>query len=52
MGKQLCSWKPKRIRKRQDELVELIADPTHFCAKCGRAANRKRVLCKPKPLHE
>ena len=52
MGKQLCSWKPKRIRKRRKELVELIVDPTHLCAKCGRAANRKRVLCKPEAMAE
>lgn len=52
MSKQLCAWKPKRIKKRQDELIEIVRNPTYFCGKCGRAANHKRALCKPKPLPE
>lgn len=50
MGKKLCSWKPKHIKKDGDELAAVIVNATHLCAKCARSANRKSALCKPKPL--
>jgi hypothetical protein len=50
MSKKLCSWSEKRIKKKRDQLVSLVARPTHFCKKCGRAANEKSALCRPEAL--
>ncbi|MFW5783626.1 MAG: hypothetical protein ACOCY8_03820 [Spirochaetota bacterium] len=50
MAKKLCSWKPRRLKKHRDEYVELVAGATHLCTTCGRVANRKGVLCRPRPF--
>lgn len=49
-AKTLCDWTKKDRRNEAQLLISLIKDPTHYCTSCGRAANTKQVLCKPKPL--
>ncbi|WP_442485521.1 hypothetical protein [Aeoliella sp. SH292] len=48
--KTLCDWSKFEITKRSDELAALVDGANHFCTKCARVANDKRVLCKPKKL--
>ncbi|QDT68055.1 hypothetical protein MalM25_09670 [Planctomycetes bacterium MalM25] len=48
--KAICDWSKKDLRERWEELRELVARPCYACTKCGRAAAKKGVLCKPKPL--
>ena len=31
-------------------LMKIVAEPSYACTKCGRAANSKKWLCKPKKL--
>lgn len=50
--KPLCDWTKKDLRERFNELSELVAKPRYACLKCGRAAARKALLCKPKTLGE
>ena len=46
MPKKLCDWSQKRIEKKRAKLEDLIRDPRFLCAKCARASNSPRVLCK------
>ncbi len=46
MAKTLCDWSKKDLERHADQLYELTHQPTHFCRKCARVANCKRVLCK------
>lgn len=48
--KTLCDWSKKDFRERWEELRELVESPKYACTKCGRAAAKKSVLCKAKPL--
>ncbi len=49
-SKTLCEWKKGEIRDDFEKLRELVRKPEFICRKCGRAANNKEVLCKPKEL--
>ncbi len=49
MSKPLCELK-KSLKADFKAYMQLIRDPTHVCQKCGRAANDKRLLCKPMKL--
>ena len=45
----------KKLRdKKAAKLFALTRNPSFFCRKCGRVANRKKALCKAKnfPLRE
>jgi hypothetical protein len=33
-----------------EELRELVGVPRFICARCGRAARKKKNLCKPRKL--
>ncbi len=48
--KLLCDWSKKDFRDKWDELRALLEFPRYACTKCGRAAAKKAVLCKPKAL--
>ena len=49
MAKPLCEL--KKSRKGDSKIYKkLVHEPSHVCRKCGRVANRKRVLCKPLKL--
>ncbi len=52
MSKALCDWSKKDLRERWEELRELVESPKYACTKCGRAAVKKAVLCKAKPLSD
>jgi hypothetical protein len=47
MAETLCDWSKHEIRERAAELHGLTREPTLFCRKCARVANKPRVLCKP-----
>ena len=44
--KQLCDLK-KSLKGDIGSYMDLVTNPTHICTKCGRAANSKKLLCKP-----
>jgi len=46
-SKALCKWKPTRYAKDIAKLKVIVANPTHVCKSCGRAAGEKKYLCKP-----
>lgn len=46
-SKKLCKWSKKRIEKHMSELREQLETPAYVCVKCARAANEKKLLCKP-----
>jgi hypothetical protein len=52
MAETLCDWKKREIMERREELLELTRDPTFFCRKCARVANRPKVLCKPRRFYK
>ncbi|MEZ6090851.1 MAG: hypothetical protein R3C05_23085 [Pirellulaceae bacterium] len=51
MSKELCKLK-KSLRDDIATYVMLINQPTHVCVKCGRAANNKKLLCKPQSIQK
>jgi len=49
MSKTLC--KIKKLRKKDfGEFVQHIRRPKFVCKKCGRVADGKGLLCKPKKI--
>lgn len=51
MAKTLCEM--KKLLKADFKLYkQYVSDATHLCTKCGRAANDKKLLCKPERLKE
>lgn len=46
MTKELCKLK-KSLKIDISEYMLMVHQPTHVCAKCGRAANSKKQLCSP-----
>jgi hypothetical protein len=48
--KALCKWKTEAYAKNLAALRAIVAQPGHVCLKCGRAADRKKWLCKPHKL--
>jgi hypothetical protein len=49
MAKTLCERK-KALKKDPKAFAKLIDDPQFFCKKCGRVANCKKYVCKPRKL--
>jgi hypothetical protein len=49
MAKELCKLK-KHLRRDFEEIAALVDRPRFLCVECGRAANEKRRLCKPKKM--
>lgn len=49
MGKELCKLK-KMVKNDFDAYKLLVNDPSYVCKKCGRAANKKKLLCSPAKL--
>jgi hypothetical protein len=49
MAKKLCKLK-KKLTQDFDTYVLLVHEPRFVCAKCGRAANKKKNLCTPQPM--
>lgn len=51
MPKTLCEL-DKLLKEDLKAYMKLVRDPTHICRKCGRAANSKKLLCKPEKLKD
>jgi hypothetical protein len=48
--KEICHWTKSQLENHFGLLAKIVAEPTYGCTKCGRAANAKKWLCKPKKL--
>jgi hypothetical protein len=48
--KEICEWTKTQLRDNFALLSRIVAQPTFACTKCGRVANDKKWLCKPKKL--
>ena len=51
MSKTLCEMK-KLLKSDFVLYKQFVCNSTHVCTKCGRAANDKKLLCKPERLKE
>ena len=49
MAKPLCELK-QALKHDLRDYLKLVDGATHVCRKCGRAANQKKLLCKPTKL--
>ncbi len=47
MTKELCKIKKSLLTKDLRAYMRLVDQPTHVCEKCGRVANKKKLLCRP-----
>ena len=51
MSKTLCEM--KKLLKADFQLYrQFVREASHVCTKCGRAANDKKLLCRPERLKE
>jgi hypothetical protein len=51
MAKTLCEM--KKVLKSDFSLYkQFVCQATHVCTKCGRAANDKKLLCRPEKLKD
>jgi hypothetical protein len=53
MGKKpetICEWSQDDIAKDFGKLKKMVQNPQFVCKNCGRAAEKKKWLCKPKRL--
>lgn len=50
MAKTLCDWSKKDIRNKPEKLARILIDPRFYCAKCARAANDPKRLCKARKM--
>ncbi len=48
----LCKWRRRKFEENLDELKEVVSDPRFVCTRCGRAAVKKKFLCKPVKLKD
>ena len=51
MSKTLCEMK-KLLKSDFVLYKQLVGNASHVCTKCGRAANDKKLLCKPEQLKD
>lgn len=49
MARTLCELK-KLLKADFKTYKKFVCDPTHVCTRCGRTANRKKLVCKPESL--
>jgi hypothetical protein len=49
VGKTLCNFKKLRV-KDFARYARLVNEPQVICKNCGRAANRKKYVCKPRKI--
>lgn len=50
MAKTLCDWSKKDILNNSEKLARIVSDPHFYCAKCARAANDPKRLCKARRI--
>jgi hypothetical protein len=51
MSRTLCEMK-KLLKTDFTLYKQFVCSASHVCTKCGRAANDKKLLCKPERLKE
>ena len=51
MSKTLCEMK-KLLKSDFVLYKQFVCNASHVCTKCGRAANDKKLLCKPERLKD
>ena len=51
-AKRLCDWKTGDLEKNLDDYRKLVRDARFVCRECGRAAAKRKTVCKPVPLDE
>ena len=49
-SKHLCKWRPEQIAAQLPKFSRMVRQPRFVCLRCGRAAAKKKWLCKPSPL--
>ncbi len=49
MSKKLCKSKKSRTTNEKNLALGILME-THTCRKCGRVADSKKLLCKPRKL--
>lgn len=49
MARTLCELK-KLMKSDFKDFKKYVCGGTHVCTKCGRAANDKKLVCKPERL--
>jgi len=49
-GKKLCKWKKDDISEKFDKFIDIVRNPKFVCKKCGRVADKKKLLHKPVSL--
>ncbi len=50
--KELCKWSREDYAKELPLLKRIVSKPRFVCEKCGRAADKKKRLCKPARLDD
>lgn len=46
----ICKLSKSEIQASLDVIAHEVRTARYICRKCGRAAHRKRLLCKPVPM--
>jgi hypothetical protein len=49
-NKPMCKWKQDDISENFEEYAAIVINPKFVCKKCGRVADKKKLLHKPAPL--
>ncbi len=49
MGQELCKSK-KKLKQAPEAFAVLVQDPRFVCEKCGRAARKKKYLCRARKI--
>jgi hypothetical protein len=50
VGKELCDLSDKLLPDEFKAYAKLVKKPRYICRKCGRAARKKKNLCKPQKI--
>jgi 3-methyladenine DNA glycosylase/8-oxoguanine DNA glycosylase len=45
--KRMCKWKEDDISEKFDKYLNIVRNPKFVCKKCGRVADKKKLLHKP-----
>ncbi len=48
--KRMCKWKEDDISEKFVKYLNIVRNPTFVCKKCGRVADKKKLLHKPASL--
>jgi hypothetical protein len=48
--KRMCKWKEDDISEKFDKYLNIVRNPKFVCKKCGRVADKKKLLHKPAAL--